>query len=151
MLNFFPFSSFSLFGSGAFAVPQDAAPTPGKQPESQPITIEYYYKLIPGGAAEWLALYRKNHHPILKELVQDGLILSEKLYERRFHAISPAWDYKVVMVWRDWTALQQARPREDAVTPVLYPNREEHVREEKRRWELTVEHWDDVLKDVPLD
>ena len=151
MLNFFPFSSFSLFGPGAFVVPQDAAPTPGKQPESKPITIEYYYKLIPGGAAEWLALYRKNHHPILKELVKEGLILSEKLYERRFHAVSPAWDYKVVMVWRDWTALQQARPREDAVTPVLYPNREEHAREEKRRWELTVEHWDDVLKEGPLD
>ena len=119
--------------------------------ESKPITIEYYYKLVPGGGAEWLALYRKNHHPILRELVKDGLILSEKLYERRFHAISPPWDYKVVMVRRDWNALQQARPREDAVTPVLYPDREAHAREEKHRWELTVEHWDDVLKEVPLD
>ena len=61
----------------------------------------------------------------MKELVKDGLILSERLFERRFHAISPPWDYKVVMVWRDWTALQEARPREDAVTPVLYPNRED--------------------------
>ena len=59
---------------------------------SKPIQVEYYYKLVPGGAAEWLALYRKNHHPILKELVKDGLILSEKLYERKFHAISPPWD-----------------------------------------------------------
>ena len=151
MLKIFPFSSFSLFGLGAFIAPPEAGQAAGGKAESKPITIEYYYKLVPGGAAEWLALYRKNHHPILKELVKDGLILSEKLYERRFHAISPPWDYKVVMVWRDWTALQEARPREDAVTPVLYPNREEHAREEKRRWELTVEHWDDVLKEVPLD
>ena len=24
-------------------------------------------------------------------------------------------------------------------------------RQEKRRWELTVAHWDDVLNEVPLD
>jgi len=151
MLKFFPFANFSLSGWGAFLVPPDAGQAAARPPESKPVTIEYYYKLVPGGAAEWLALYRKNHHPILKELVKEGLILSEKLYERRFHAVSPAWDYKVVIVWRDWTALQQARPREDAVTPVLYPDREAHAREEKRRWELTTEHWDDVLKEVPLD
>lgn len=150
-LKFFPLASFSLSNFGSFLAASEGGQQSSNPLQNKPITIEYYYKLIPGGAAEWLALYRKNHHPILKELAKDGLILSEKLYERRFHAVSPAWDYKVVMVWRDWTALQQAGPREDAVTSVLYSDREEHAREEKHRWELTVEHWDDVLKEVPLD
>lgn len=121
-----------------------------------PVTVEYYYKLVPGGMmpggpSEWLSLYLKNHHPILRQLQKEGLILSEKLYERRFHAESPAWDYKVVMVWRDWAALQEASGREPEIIRSLYPDKAAHDREERRRWELTERHWDDVLKGIPLD
>ena len=52
---------------------------------------------------------------------------------------------------QDWAALDEARGREQAITPVLYPNREQHEREEKRRWELTTGHWDDVLRELPLE
>jgi hypothetical protein len=125
-------------------------------PKGTPVTIEYYYKIapggmVPGGTSEWLSLYLKNHHPILKQLKKEGLILSEKLYERRFHAESPAWDYKVVMVWRDWSALQETSTREPEIVRALYPDKAAHDREEKRRWELTEKHWDDVLREVPLE
>jgi hypothetical protein len=127
-----------------------------EQSKDTPVTIEYYYKIAPGGMtpggpSEWLSLYMKNHHPILQQLKKEGLILSEKLYERRFHAESPAWDYKVVMVWRDWSALQEAGTREPEIIRALYPDKAVHDREEKRRWELTEKHWDDVLKEVPLE
>jgi len=128
-----------------------AVPTGAEQPAGLPVTVEYYYKLLPGGTSEWLALYKKNHNPILQQLMKEGLLKSEKLYERRFHAASPAWDYKVVMVWRDWAALEQAHNREPEIIRSLYPNKEEHEQQEKRRWELTVSHWDDVLNEVPLD
>jgi len=122
-----------------------------EQPAGMPVTIEYYYKLAPGAGKEWLALYKKNHNPILQELMKAGILKSEKLYERRFHAISPAWDYKVVMVWRDWAALELAHHREPEIIRTLYPNTAEHDQQEKRRWEITEQHWDDVLNDVPLD
>lgn len=55
-----------------------------------PVTVEYYYKIVPGGMvpggpSEWLSLYLKNHHPILQQQKKEGLILSEKICERRFH------------------------------------------------------------------
>jgi hypothetical protein len=123
---------------------------------SAPVTVEYYYKIVPGGMmpggpSEWLSLYLKNHHPILQQLKKKGLILSEKVYERRFHAESPAWDYKVVMVWRDWAALDEAGAHEPEIIRALFPDKAAHDREEKRRWELTEKHWDDVLKEVPVD
>ena len=130
----------------AFAVASDA-----EQSAGQPVMIEYYYKLVPGGTSEWLALYKKNHNPILKQLLKEGLLKSEKLYERRFHAETPAWDYKVVMVWRDWSALEQAHNREPEIIRSLYPNKDEHDQQEKHRWELTTAHWDDVLNEVPLE
>jgi len=128
--------------------PQSSSSQPAAGP---PVTIEYYYKLVPGGTSEWLALYLKNHNPILRQMMKEGLILSEKAYERRFHAKSPAWDYKIVMVWRDWTALQEASAREPEIIRSLYADKIGHDREEKRRWELTERHWDDVLKEVPLE
>lgn len=120
-------------------------------PASGPVTIEYYYKLAPGANKEWLALYKKNHNPILKQLMKEGLLRSETLYERRYHAAAPAWDYKITMVWRDWAALEQAREREPEVIRSLYPNKEDHDRQETRRWEITEQHWDDVLREVSLD
>jgi len=121
------------------------------QTVSTPVMIEYYYKLAPGASKEWLALYKKNHNPILQQHMKSGLLLSEKLYERRYHAVAPAWDYKIVMVWRDGAALEEARRREPQVIRSLYPNQEDHDRQERRRWEITVEHWDDVLNEIPLD
>ncbi len=121
------------------------------QPAATPVTIEYYYKLAPGATNEWLALYKKNHNPILRQLTKEGLLLSEKLYERRHHALSPAWDYKITMVWRDWAALDEAHQREPEIIRTLYPNQDDHDRQEKRRWEITVAHWDDVLNEVSLD
>ncbi len=115
------------------------------------LVIEYYYKVLPGAGAEWLALYKKNHNPVLQQLMKEGILLSEKLYERRFHAETPAWDYKIVMAWRDWAALEEAHHRDPQIKRELYPDREDHDRQEKRRWELTTGHWDDVLKEVPLE
>ena len=133
----------ALLALSPLAAAQQSTGTPG--------TVEYYYQLVPGGAQEWLALYKKNHNPILQQLMKEGLIKNEKLYERRFHAAKPAWDYKIVMVWRDWAALEEASRREPEVIRSLYPDKPNHDREEKRRWELTVAHWDDVLREVPLD
>jgi hypothetical protein len=135
-----------------FAAMFAVAPSLGAdQPTPTPVTIEYYYKLAPGATQEWLALYKKNHNPILKQLIKEGILKSEKLYERRFHAASPAWDYKVVMVWHDWSALEQAHQREPEIIRALYPNKEDHDRQERRRWEITEQHWDDVLSEVPLE
>ena len=115
------------------------------------VVIEYYYKLAPGAAAEWLELYKKNHNPMLQQLIKEGILLSEKLYERRFHSVAPAWDYKIVMEWRDWAALEEAHLRHPPIERALYRDLEEHARQEQRRWELTLRHWDDVLREVPLD
>lgn len=84
-------------------------------------------------------------------MIKAGILKSEVLYERRFHAETPAWDFKVVMMWRDWAALEEAHQREPQIIRDIYLDQEDHERQEKHRWELTVAHWDDVLRAVPLD
>lgn len=57
----------------------------------------------------------------------------------------------MVIVWCDWAALDESGAREPEIIRSLFPDKAGHDREEKRRWELTEKHWDDVLKEVPVD
>ena len=145
-MNNYRFLGLAMMTICALIGPLNADP-----PTGTAVTIEYYYKLAPGTTKEWLALYKKNHNPILQQHVKSGLLLSERLYERRYHALAPALDYKIVMVWRDGAALEEARQKEKEIIRSLYPNQDDHDRQERRRWEITEQHWDDVLSEIPLD
>ena len=110
-----------------------------------------YYKIKGGFKAEWLALYRKNHLPILQDHQKASLIQSVDIYEIAFHQSDPAWDYQVVMRLKNWAAMDEMSKREEELKKRLYPNQESFDKEENRRWELTERHWDEVIRPVKLD
>ncbi|MCI0690868.1 hypothetical protein L0337_02560 [candidate division KSB1 bacterium] len=110
-----------------------------------------YYKIKGGHKAEWLALYKKNHLPILQDHQKAGLIQSMEIYEIAFHQTEPPWDYQVVMRMKNWAAFDEMGKRDDDVKKQLYSNREQFDKEENRRWELTERHWDEVIRPVKLD
>ncbi len=110
-----------------------------------------YYKIKGGHKAEWLALYKKNHLPILQDHQKAGLIQSLEIYETAFHQTDPAWDYQVVMRMKNWAAFDEMGKRDDEVKKRLYPNQEQFDKEENRRWEITERHWDEVIRPVKLD
>jgi hypothetical protein len=110
-----------------------------------------YYKIKGGHKAEWLALYKKNHLPILQDHQKAGLIQSIEIYEISFHQAEPAWDYQVVMRMKNWAAFDEMGKRDDEVKKRLYSNQEQFDKEENRRWELTERHWDEVIRPVKFD
>jgi hypothetical protein len=110
-----------------------------------------YYRIKGGHKAEWLALYKKNHLPILQDHQQTGLITSIEIFEIAFHEIEPGWDYQVVMRMKDWAALDEMEKRDDEVRKRLYPNKEQFDKEENRRWEITERHWDEAIRPVKMD
>jgi hypothetical protein len=110
-----------------------------------------YYKIKGGHKAEWLALYKKNHLPILQDHQKAGLIQSIEINEISFHQAEPAWDYQVVMRMKNWVAFDEMSKREDEVKKRLYPSQDRFDEEENRRWELTERHWDEVIRPVKLD
>jgi hypothetical protein len=50
---------------------QDSSP----QAQGRPFTVEYYYKARWGFADEFLALFRKNHWPVLQKQVESGRLV----------------------------------------------------------------------------
>jgi hypothetical protein len=117
----------------------------------KPFAVEYYYKVKWGSFDEFLALYMKNHYPILKKLQQDGHILSMSATYPFNHASESArWDMRFTIVYRDVVAAHA--DTDPAVVAALYPDQATFKKEEQRRFELLLEHTDipivvDDLKD----
>ena len=111
-------------------------------PAPQPFAVEYYYKIRWGFTEEWLALYKRNHYPILLEQQRLGRIVHMSAATPVNHAGEASrWDFRFTIVWKDAETAHDAFDG-SAIVRALYPDQERFRREEQRRFELLVEHMD---------
>jgi hypothetical protein len=128
----------SLAAIPAFA--QGAPPAPAA---NQPYVIEYYYKVQWGHQQEFLTLFLKNHYPLLKKIVETGRMTSVKIESPAYHTTEDGrWDYRVTITYPNSTLATTSNPDEEALIKQLYPDQDTYKREEQRRFEILVSHWD---------
>lgn len=117
----------------------------------QPYVVEYYYKPRWGYADEFLRLFKKNHYPVLKKLLETGRILRVTAVRPRYHATEEGrWDFRVTIVWKNFAA-QQDPAAEQAIIKQLFPDQETFHREEQRRFEILLAHWDVPIRAEDLE
>ncbi|HMB07545.1 MAG TPA: hypothetical protein VKP69_27920 [Isosphaeraceae bacterium] len=129
-------------------------PAQGQQPKPQdkPFVAEYYYKARWGHADEFIRLFKKNHLPVLKKQIETGRILRVTAVKPRYHATEDGrWDYRVTIVFKDVSAASHDSSGEEAIKKELFPDQEAFKREEQRRFEILLGHWDVPIEDVDLD
>jgi hypothetical protein len=113
--------------------------------------IEYYYKARWGYADEFIRLFKKNHYPVLKKQMETGRILRVNAVKPRYHTTEEGrWDYRVTIVFKDVVAAHESTG-EEAIIKQLYPDQESFRREEQRRFEILLAHWDVPIVTVDLD
>lgn len=118
------------FGRSAWAQPQ------------QPYVVEYYYKTKWGYADEFIALFKKNHLPVLKKQIESGRIVSVKVEKPRYHATEEGrWDFRVTITFKNAAVMDEPSP-EESIIKQLYPDQATFKREEQRRFEILIAHWD---------
>ena len=115
-----------------------------------PVTNAAFYRIAAGHQDEWLALYKKYHYPIMQYEIKQGVVKSETMYKRGVHELSPAWDFFVVIVYRDLDAEVEVEKERAKVMKTVFPDTADFEAGDKKRWELTTEHWDEKLIEVPL-
>lgn len=116
-----------------------------------PHRVEYYYKAHWGHADEWLALFKKNHLPVLKALKEEGRILELAIDKPRYHQTEEGrWDYRVTIMWKSYAASNDPGT-EQALVRKLFPDQETFKREEQRRFEILISHSDVPIVGVPLE
>jgi len=131
------------------ARPLLAQGAPPQGAPDQPYTMEYYYKVQWGHQQEFLQLFLKNHNPLLKKLIESGRALSVKIETPANHMTEDArWDYRVTIRFKNSTLATTANPDEDALIKQLWPDQDSYKREEQRRFEILLAHWDLPISDV---
>ena len=122
-----------LFAQGA--PPQGGADAPN--------AVEYYYKVQWGHQQEFLDLFLKNHYPLLKKIVASGRMISVKIETPANHMTEDQrWDYRVTIVFKNSTLATTSNPDEEAFIKELYPDQATYKKEEQRRFEILLAHWD---------
>jgi hypothetical protein len=117
----------------------------------KPFIVEYYYKARWGHADEFIRLFLKNHYPVLKKEMELGRILQVQAASPRYHNTEEGrWDYRVTLVWKN-VETAHAEFDVEALTKQLFPDQETFKREEQRRFEILLAHWDLPIKSVDLD
>jgi hypothetical protein len=119
--------------------------------KDQPFAIEYYYKAKWGHAEEFLALFKKNHYPVLKKEIELGRMLKVSMAVPRYHTTEDGrWDYRVTIVFKS-AAIANDNFDSSVVIKQLYPDQETYKKEEQRRFEILDAHWDLPIKDLDLE
>ena len=127
------------------------AQSPSAKSQEKPFAVEYYYKVKWGFADEFIRLYKKNHHPLLKKQMEEGRILQLKTEMPFYHSTEDSrWDYRVTIVWKDATIAHDDYDPSPHVKK-LYSDEALFKREEQRRFEILLSHWDVALWPVDMD
>ena len=133
----------------ALASPVLAQGAPPQSAANQPYTMEYYYKVQWGHQQEFLQLFLKNHYPLLQKNVESGRIVSVKIETPANHMTEDArWDYRVTLKFRTSALATTGNPDEAAWIRQLWPDQQTFTREEQRRFELLLAHWDLPVTDI---
>jgi hypothetical protein len=133
----------------ATAAPLTAQGAPPQTVAGQPYTIEYYYKCQWGHQQEFLTLFLKNHWPMLVKEKESGRLLSLKIESPAYHTTEDGrWDYRVTIVYKNSTVATTENPDEERIKKELWPDQETYKREEQRRFEILLGHWDLPITDI---
>lgn len=129
--------------------PAAGAQAPPRQGAAEPKTTWYFYTVKWGFQNEFLDLFQRNHYPVLKAKEQAGQFRSVRTFVPEFHGDGRAdWTFAVELVVPPGAP---ATPTDEEITAKLFPDRAKFAREEQRRFELLVAHWDVPLNRIDFD
>ena len=131
------------------APPLLAQGAPPQLAPDQPYSMEYYYKVQWGRQQEFLQLFLKNHYPLLQKNIESGRMLSVKIEQPANHTTEDGrWDYRVTIRFKNSTMATTANPDEERLIKQLWPDQDKYKREEQRRFEILLGHWDLPVTDI---
>jgi hypothetical protein len=143
-------SNLALFLFAALLASSAYGQSAQSRTSEEPFVADYYYKAKWGYADEFIRLFKKNHFPVLKKQIETGRILSVSAARPRYHATEDGrWDYRVTIVFKNMAAASD-QASEEPIIKQIYPDQETFRREEQRRFEILLAHWDVPVVSVDL-
>ncbi|MBI2220102.1 MAG: hypothetical protein HYU53_02725 [Acidobacteria bacterium] len=145
--------SFASVCAALAALPLFAASAqaPAGQTSGEQRTVWYFYTVKWGYQDEFLDLFQRNHYPVLKEQQKRGRITSIRTYVPTYHGDGRGdWTFAVALTYRD-TAAMTGPSGDEEIVRQLYPDQATFRKEEQRRFDILVAHWDVPLNELNLE
>jgi hypothetical protein len=118
---------------------QQAAASPTASATEKPYLVEWVYKVKWGYADEFWQLFKKYQIATLNREKELGYVTSYTVYRPGLHTGEDSrWEYRIVITYKNISSSGQG----SEVEKQLFPDQATMKREENRRWELTVAHYD---------
>ena len=113
-------------------------------------TAWFFYRVKWGYQEEFVALFKKNHLPVLKAQQEAGRMSSVRAFAPTNHGDGRAdWTFAVAITFPSVAAMSSPS-NEDAIVKRLYPDQATFKKEEQRRFEILDAHWDVPLNELDL-
>ena len=108
----------------------------------EPFGISFY--AVKGGYEdEWLELYMKWHYPLMQYALDNGTILQHKLFVPDGHSQGEQWTFAASFLFPSSQDKKTAPLDRAALIAKLFGDQmNDYVAGEKRRWQITINHWD---------
>lgn len=133
MIKPFLVATVALLMSIGTAHPQGAAEN------RKPYSEEWVFHVRWGHQHEWWKLFQKYQIATLDREKQLGFVTRYTVEVPDLHASDDSrWDYRIVITYPNFEASNHG----DDVEAQLFPDAATRDREEQKRWDLTINHWD---------
>jgi hypothetical protein len=104
-----------------------------------PYQVEWVYKVKYGFQDEWWRIFQKYQIAILDREKQLGYVTDYIVVKPSQHTSEDfRWDYRIVITYPNYAG----STHEGEVERQLFPDHAAETKEDQRRWELTLNHWD---------
>jgi len=114
-------------------------------PAAKPYQVEWVYRVKYGYQSEWWKIFQKYQIAILDREKQLGYVTNYVVVRPGLHTSEDArWDYRIVINYPN----QAGATHEGEVERQLFSDRAALAKDEQRRWELTLNHWDLPIHEI---
>ena len=129
----------NLLALVALSVSTTAVAQPKTDTVAKPYQVEWVYRVRYGFQNEWWRLFQKYQIAELDEEKRRGFVRGYAVFRPSLHMSEDSrWDYRIVITYNGY----DGSTHEGEVEKALFSDVATRKREEDRRWELTVNHWD---------
>lgn len=129
-----------------------ALSTYAEESRYQIVIEESFYVVKPENKEKFLKIYREKLYPFWSEMQKTGVIVDEyRLYSQRVHTLEPLWTYKTVVKFKDYQSIDKWLEMRNRVYDRLFPGEGGYKAPRKEIDMITEEHWDEFIREIPLE
>ncbi|MGQ0793678.1 MAG: hypothetical protein ACT4NX_06250 [Deltaproteobacteria bacterium] len=113
---------------------------------------ESYYKVKPENEEKFLELFKTRVYPFWGEMARVGVIDGNiKMYSERIHGMKPSWTFKVVVRFTNYTQIDKWLEIREEVFNRMFPGEGGYKKFGRQIMLITEEHWDQFIREMPLE